>query len=185
MLTSDPPLVHPLAREATATAKAVVISMMIPEGQPSNRRLSTDTTTGSSWQQAPNCRVALYPGMRSMGASDQRLYWTRVLKSFAAVFADKSRAAWAEAAAAGARTTAVRQGKRTPRQHAEATIAIKSIDVELKPRLPRSARGPGVKRLDTSLSSAFGTTSSTSATFGIGAPKSHLATRHVRASAWS
>ena len=131
-----------------------------------------------AWLNAAQLHVfpALYPAMAAMAAGDRRLYWTRVVKSFAGHFSDKGRAAWAEAAAAGARTAAVRQGKRTPRQHAAATSAIKSVEAELKPRLPRSARGPGGKRLQppTPTPGPGGTA------FGVGAPKPALGSRHVR-----
>ena len=133
-----------------------------------------------SWLEIFRSRIllALYPGMSQLSAGELRLYWTRVHKSLAACFSDKGRAAWAEEAAAGARTAAIRQGKRTPRQQAEATRTIKNVTTELKPNLPRSARGPGGKRMGSAPPPPGG--GGGGGAFGIGAPKQHLATRHVR-----
>ena len=56
-----------------------------------------------------------------------RLFWARVDKSLSSLFGDKRRSCWADAAAADARASAIRQGKRTPRQQAAAVHAIKFV----------------------------------------------------------
>ena len=96
-----------------------------------------------------------------MSAGEWRLYWSRVRKSFDTLFSDKRRSTWADAAAAEARATAIRQGKRTPRQQQAAAAAIKVVTSELRPKLPRGprAQAPGSPAKATTGPSAFLTSS--------------------------
>jgi len=75
---------------------------------------------------------ALYPGMLTMERGEWRLYWARIQKAFERCFTHNARQAWADVAAAGARSRAMREGLSSARQQQAASSAIKLISTELQ-----------------------------------------------------
>ena len=75
---------------------------------------------------------ALYPGMLKMARGEWRLYWARIRKAVERCFTRNARQAWADVAAAGARSRAMRDGLSSARQQQAASSAIKLISTELQ-----------------------------------------------------
>ena len=120
---------------------------------------------------------ALYPRMQTLGSAEWRLYWQRVKTSFEACFTDKGATQWRQAAAADARTAAVRAGKSAAEQDAAAAKAEKAVTAMLKapPRKPRQPKAvtdrpplPAPQGMAANLHLALSRSSSTSVSGGGG-----------------
>lgn len=89
---------------------------------------------------------ALYPDLQRIGGAEWRMYWQRVRTSFNAFFSNKGADRWKEAAAADARTAALRAGKSLAEQREAAMQAERLVHAMLRTPLRRTSQSPPTER---------------------------------------